>query len=85
MPNRHYRGTLNERESITGDANTAIPPNAGFLANMDGTVSIRLRNESARVAMEVLAGHFYPFDVAEFNASASTTTTKLYVFRGAPE
>lgn len=84
MSERHYRGTLNEREAITGDANVAIPPNAGFMANLTGTASIRLRNESARVGLPVLVGQFYPFDVAEFNQTASATTTTLWVFRGAP-
>lgn len=80
---RTYPGTLNERETITGDANVAIPPNAGFMPIADGTVSIRLRNEPAKITLPVLAGHFYPFDVVEYNQTASTTATTIYVFRGA--
>lgn len=83
MPGRHYRGTLNEREIVTADADD-IPPNAGFYADPSGTLSCRLRNESALADMPVVAGEFYPLDIVEVDISGSTTTTTVVILRGAP-
>lgn len=83
MPSRHYPGTLNERETISADTDP-IDPNAGFMVDATGTLSCRLRNESADKDLKVNVGVFYPFDIAGFDKTGSTTVTTVVVFRGAP-
>lgn len=83
MALRHYRDTFNRRQKVTADTNN-LDPNGGFMVDLDGTVSIRLRNETSTDTIPVLAGHFYRMDVAQVDITGSTAVTEVTIFFEAP-
>jgi hypothetical protein len=46
---------------------------------------VRLRGEPAVATMPVIAGQFYPLDVAEVDISGFVTTTEIYILRRASD
>lgn len=54
-----------------------IPPNSGFLVDLDGTLELKLRGDSDATLLPVLAGIIYPMDIM-LAMTGSTTVTKVY-------
>lgn len=66
--------------SADGDV---IPPNDGFMVNLDGTFSFRPRANSAAEAVPVKAGVVYPIDVYTGDlTTGSVTVTKFWIIEG---
>lgn len=77
---KRYAGGFNKRLVVTADTNN-LASNKGFMVNLDGILSCRLRAESALIPTEVLAGVIYPGDVAQVDITGSTTVTKVYLLQ----
>jgi len=65
---------------VAADTNN-INHNRGFMVDADGVASIRLSSDTALVALPVLKGLVYPFDVVQFDKTGSTTVTTLYLLK----
>lgn len=77
---RFWPDGANSRIIVTTDTDD-IPYNKGFLVDVDGVLSCRLRRESAVADLTVLAGVHYPYDIAEVDITGSTSVTTVTVFQ----
>ena len=60
-----------------------IPPNDGFMVNLDGTFAFQPRANSAQVVLPVLAGVVYPIDVYTGDLTTnSVTVTGFWILEG---
>lgn len=69
---------VNKSERVTADA--TFDPNCGFICNLAGLLSYRLRADETLRTMIVQAGEFYPFDIAEFDIDGSVASQIVTVF-----
>jgi len=60
---------------------TAIPPNIGFMVDIDGTLTRALRNDAAEVAIAVKAGVEYSGDIKSWTAGGGGSPAELYVLQ----
>lgn len=67
-------------KSIKATADATFDPNVGFICDVTGTLSYRLRADTALKVMEVVAGDYLPFDIAEFDLDLSEASQAITVF-----
>lgn len=72
-------GTANKTLRYTADQ-ADINPNMGFIPEVDGGISIKLRHDPALVVHQVLKGHFYPLDIAEFDVDGGAVSQAITVY-----
>lgn len=70
----------NRRLIYDADTND-IPSNVGFVVNVDGVLSCRLRRETALADLPVIAGGWYRFDIAQVDITGSTATMVVTVLQ----
>lgn len=72
--------TVKGNKSITSAVDATFDPNAGFICDVTGTLSYRLRHDAALKQVEVVSGTFYDLDIAQFDVDLSEASQVVTVF-----
>jgi len=68
-------------ESWTLHDTTEIDPNAGYIADLDGSFEGKLRNDTTARTIFVKGGVFYPFDLKLAQSTSAVNVTEITIIR----
>lgn len=74
-------GTKITNYTVASDPSN-IPPNAGFVPHEDGTLNLKLRNNTAFVPLVVVKGAHYSYDIVAIDSAGSSLVVTVSVVQG---